>query len=104
MSPATPPSPAFEPEVVGADLPPEPPVGTIVVDAEGKVFQRKQWRGVYGAFLMERWTAWTGVGERKRAARPSWLDLLDLGPVTILWRPAVEVEPAEPATTEGDQE
>lgn len=78
-----------KPEIIGADLPPEPPERTIIVNAKGEVFQRVKWCNYLDAVFYGSTVQWTGVGEKKRAKRPTWLDLLDQGPVTILWRPEV---------------
>lgn len=74
-------------EVLGADLPVEPPVGTVVIDANGRFYQRCEWFHYIDALPFGSSVQWTGVGERRRCARPSWMELLDRGPVTIVWRP-----------------
>jgi hypothetical protein len=72
-------------EVVGADLPPEPPVRTAVIDAHGLLYQRTRWR--FWGGIPVNVVEWVGVGERRHAHRPTWPELLSRGPVTIVWRP-----------------
>jgi hypothetical protein len=72
-------------EVVGAKIPPEPPVRTVIVDANGLLYQRVEWH----TFDIIPWSrvAWASVGERRGQHRPTWPELLQRGPVTILWTP-----------------
>lgn len=92
-----------EHEVIGADLPPEPPVRTIVMDANNDVYQRIKWTRYLDIYMCSPTFEWTGVGERKHADRPTWMELLNRGSVTVLWR--APAEPAAPAhDTESDDD
>jgi hypothetical protein len=77
-------------EIVGADIPPQPPVGTAVIDAEGRLFQLTRWYSLFDGVSLGSRVEWSGVGERRRQHRPSWVELLNRGPVTVVWRPTSE--------------
>jgi hypothetical protein len=77
--------------VVDYAMPGEPPLRTVIVDAQGNLFQRVRWTTLMGAGTFEH-VEWTGVGERpsrwwRKRSRPTWPEILQRGPVTILWTP-----------------
>lgn len=78
-------------ETVAAQVPPEPPVGTVVVSA-GRVRQSTDFADNSGGS----YRVYVGVGEVPffPSTLPSWLTLLARGPVDIVWRPDENVSTA----------
>lgn len=81
-------------------LPPEPPVGTLVRDAEGRIYERQSYgiyeRQSYGSTPEHTWMHLTSNGAG-RGLRYTWAKVCESGPVTIL----VPMEPVELPFTVG---
>lgn len=69
-------------EVVGADLPVEPGLGSVAVDATGQAWQRQHvGTGLFRGLTKTAWFPASGTAQPGR----TWTELLARGPLTIVW-------------------